>query len=787
MKVSLNWINEFVDLKGITPDEIVSRFSLTTAEIEGYEVKGAGVSGVVVAEIKTCERVANSDKLWKLGVDDGSGKVLQVMCAAANCRVGLRTAYARVGSQIGDFKIGVAKLAGHESNGMCLGADELGLSSVHKDIIDLGSAGEIGQDIKSVLPIEDVIFEIDNKSITNRPDLWGHYGIARELSVIFNKPFKPYSSHKLLDKFQHLPKVPVVIENKKDCLSYGAMKIDNITVKDAPMFMQIRLFYCGINAHGFLVDLTNYIMLEIGQPCHAFDARKIGKISVGNVNGGTFVTLKDQEVNITPEMLFIKSDGVPVALAGVIGGKNSGIEDDTKDCVFEFATFDAVCIRKTAAAIGTRTDASIRYEKSLDTSLNLMACARTFEFIEKFDSGAKVVCGFNWVSSEKLPKEPIVVSVRKDYLERFCGMSFDYKLVERNLTALGFEPKFSAEEIVCVVPYWRATKDVSCSADLIEEIVRTIGYDNIKPAAPRVSLSPRERLPHAKLCARLKDLLCDKYAFDEVHTYIWNDTKLNKQLGIDTPSHLRVVNSCIKDDDAIRSAMIPSMIGVVARNKKLGEASVFEIGRVCCGIDAEGNAIESQVLGLCVSSKTESGDTLYKKIADIMRDVFDLCGFKVKFDLGGMRKDNYLHPKNNAAIKIGGKLVGGIGMVHPSVASAIDSKINLAAAAIHLDWLGGLDERREDGVKISKYQKNTLDFTFVTDKIYGEVEKCFDQFKHPLYMGYVLKDVFGEGMISYTLTFTVGSFERTLTSADIEDVHKAIIAHGKKSKIELKC
>jgi phenylalanyl-tRNA synthetase beta chain len=786
MKISLNWLNDFVDLSGIGIKEIVSRFSLITAEIEGYEVKGEGITGVVVGEIKTCQLHPKSSKpLWVLTVDRGD-KVVQVVCGAPNCRVGLKTAFAKVGARLGDLEIKVANLAGVESNGMCCGGDELGISCDHSGIVELDGALVNGTPIEEVLPIRDILIEIDNKSLTNRPDLWGHYGIAREMSVIFNRKLKPPATMQT-EKYKDLPKIPVTIENKKDCLSYGAIRVNNITRKTSQLPMQIRLYYCGINPHGFLVDLTNYIMLELGQPCHAFDARKIGKISVGNESGGKFVTLKDQEVNVTPEMLFIKSDGKPVALAGVIGGKNSEIESDTTDCVFEFATFDAACVRKTAAAIGTRTDASNRFEKSLDVNLNKIAAERTLKWlVDKNVKSIHVASCFNHVIA--VPQKEINLSVRKDYLERFCGVDFNYKTVERNLAALGFNPVTADDEIRVTVPSWRATKDISCTADLIEEIVRTYGYDNIKPVAPKIAVKPVESMPLVRLSMHLKELLCDKYAFDEVHTYIWNDSKLNSRLNIETPSHLRIVNSCIKDDDAIRSAMIPSLICVAARNRKLGEMNIFEIGRVVSGIGKDGKAVESQVLGLCIASKTESGDVLYKKMSEIMRDIFGLCGFEIKYKIGGMKQDNYLHPKNNASIYIGDKLVGGIGIVHPSTAAAIDPKMNLAAAAIHLDWLDGLQVKMAESVKVSKYQKTVLDFTFTTKEVYGEVEVLFNIFKHPLVIDFRLKDIYQEsdGRKSYTLAFTVGSYERTLTAADLEDVHKKIIEYGRKNGLVIK-
>lgn len=786
MKISLNWLNEFVDLSGIDIKEIVSRFSLSTAEIEGYEIKGKQNSGVVVGEIKTCERHPESKKpLFVLTVDNGT-KVVPVVCGAPNCRVGLKVAFAKVGAKLGEIEVGKASLAGRESHGMCLSARELGLSNNHDEIIELDTKAIVGSEITKYIPeMVDIILEIENKTITNRPDLWGHYGIAREMAAIFGKKLKPLSVTDLT-KFDALPKVPIVIENKTDCLSYGAVRVDNITLRNAPLFMQTRLFYCGINPHNFLVDLTNYIMLETSQPNHAFDASKVGKISIGNVpEASEFTTLKDQTIKTTANMLFIKSDGKPVALAGVMGGKNSEIDDSTKDCVFEFATFDATCVRKTANALSIRTDASNRYEKSLDKNLNAVAAARTVKLIETYDKKAKVVSNFNHVQSAGA--KTINLTVEKEYLERFCGLKFDYKKVESNLKGLGFEPKVTDKDISVTVPTWRATKDITCAADVIEEIVRMYGYDNIQPVAPVVELKPVAELPDAKLNARLKGLLADKYGCFEVHTYVWNDTRLNKQLGIETPSHIRVINSCVKENDAVRSELAPSLLGVVSKNKQPGGFGIFEVGRVCSGLGKDTRAVEERHLAIAVSSKTESGAVLYKKLANCLRDIFELSGYKIKFDLS-KAKQNYLHPKNNAVVLVDGKVVGFVGIVHPSVGDKIEAKTAFAAAEVNLTAFDGIKAGEKQLQRISKYQKSTLDFTFITSKTYGEVEAVFEGFKHPLNMGFQLKDIFEEtdGRISYTLTFTVGSYEKTLTQAEIESIWSAVIAHGKASGLVLK-
>jgi phenylalanyl-tRNA synthetase beta chain len=734
MKISLNWLNEFIDLSGIDIKDIAARFSLTTAETEGYQLKKPLIKGAVAGEIKTCEKVRDSKKLTKLTIFDGRSD-LQVICGAPNVRVGMKVVYADVGTKT---------IAGVESCGMCLGADELGFSNEHWDIIELDDAVKAGTDIIKLFPdLEDTIIEIDNKSITNRPDLWGHYGIARELAVIFNRPLKPLETADL-NRYSHLPEIPVTIENKNDCLSYGAIRVDNISCIKTPFFMQIRLFNLGINPHGFVVDLTNYVMLEIGQPNHAFDADKIGRISIGNLpKGGKFITLKNNELTTAENMLFIKSDGAPVALAGVIGGQNSQIDETTRGCVFEFATFDAACVRKTASVIGTRTDASTRYEKSLDTNLNAVAAARTVYLAQKYNKAAAVSsCFSRSVSKETTCKK---LEVEKRYAESFCGVKFNWADVAVKLRGLGFYVTDNKDKLCVVVPTWRSTKDISCEADIIEEIIRTYGYDKIVPVPPVFSVKPVKQPAKHRLVKQIKDLLCYKYGCNEVHTYIWSET----------PSSLRIVNSCVKGCDWILENLAPSLLSVFAKNRaQFDNVRIFEIGQVY-----DGKLVEQKRLAVCIQD--------YKELADIIRGLFG-----AKFRLGGASK-KFLHPKNNAVIEVGGKEVGYIGVVPDK---------NTAVAEVCLD-LPDLDGAAVKAKPISRYQKNTLDFTFETDKVYGEVEATFEKFSHPLNMGFKLKDVYNK---SYTLQFTVGSYKRTLTAEDINGIWSEIIAFGRKAGFSLK-
>jgi phenylalanyl-tRNA synthetase beta chain len=546
------------------------------------------------------------------------------------------------------------------------------------------------------------------------------------MAVIFWKKLKPLNLADL-NKYNELPAYPISIENKKDCLAYSAMRVEGISKKNASYEIQARLFYCGINTHGFLVDLTNYVMLDIGQPNHAFDMGRVGKISVGNYpvaasgatpskEGEPFFTLKDHLVRIDESMLFIKSDGKPVALAGIIGGKNSEICAGTSGVVFEFATFDAAGIRRTASNIGVRTDSSARFEKSLDTNLGAIGMSRMIKLIES-DKAARITSRFSQIVTKRT--EGREISVDKKYLERFCGCEFDYKRVMKNLEGLGFNPIMDNDKITVKVPTWRATKDVTCAADVIEEIVRTIGYDNIVPRAPRAPISPLPIRDRREM--RLQDLLVEKYGCVEVHTHIFSSE----------PNDIRVVNACVKGVDYLRRELVPSLFQAKGR--------VFEIGQVY-------DNIEKKKIGIVFEN--------YKELAECVQDLFS-----AKFELS-KAKQRYLHPKNNALIFVDGALVGFIGAV-------VGKKISVAE--IDLDALPCVEG--EGFARKSKYPFSSLAFTIDTEKVYGDVEKVFENFQHEYLQSFALKSVFDfEGVKAYNIEFIIGSFERTLANDDIQDV-----------------
>ena len=373
MLISMNWIRDFVDLDGLDTNELIHKFSLSTAEVENeIFYKGSDVFGVVCAEIVSVENHPDSKKLHLLKVDAGDGKLTDVVCGAPNVRVGMKTAFAKVGAKLGEISISPRDLAGYTSCGMCCSEKELGISDDHSGIMELDACVENGTDVKEIFDIDDVVFEVDNKSLTNRPDLWGHYGIAREFAALAGRELKALECADL-SEYDSLPCVDMKIEDGL-CRRYSCIRFENITKNVSPANMRIRLYYCGMRAINLLADLTNYVMLEMGQPMHAFDSRKVESIRIRRFDKPfEFKTLDGVERHIDENTLMICNGDTPVAIAGIMGGLDSEIVEDTTSLVLESANFDCVSVRKSSARLSHRTDASMRYEKSLDPEMTVPA------------------------------------------------------------------------------------------------------------------------------------------------------------------------------------------------------------------------------------------------------------------------------------------------------------------------------------------------------------------------------------------------------------------------------
>lgn len=781
MYISLNWIKNFVNLDGIEVDELVKRFGLSTAEVEGVEYRGQDVSDVYVAEIKSVENHPDSQKLHILKVDDGLGELTQVVCGAPNVRVGLKTAFARVGANVRGNKIKPAKLAGVESFGMCCGEDELGIGSDTSGIVELPDDLKVGTDLKQIYPIDDVIIEVDNKSLTNRPDLWGHYGLAREFATIFDRELKPIKKVNLND-YSNLPKLDIAVETKS-CLRYSSISVDNVTEKRSPQLMRLRLNYCGMRDINLLADITNYLMLEMGQPMHAFDHAQVRGVRVITNSTPTPMLTLEGEEHIVPanSTLICDEKYTPVAIAGVKGGLKSGITDNTNSLLLESATFDAMAIRKSSRTIGLITDASLRYEKSLDPEMTVDAIARLLYLLKSIDGGIKVSSSLTDVYNYHYPVREIIVDA--DFISKRGGVNISTQQVVNILTKLGFTVAQNEDKLKVTVPSYRATKDVSIKEDLVEEVLRMFGYDNIKPAPMTMPLISVEQLPIHTFEYKTKHLLATKYNLNEIHSYIWNYKDFNSSMGIEQTPVVELLDSSNSGQSGIRANLLPTMLKMFYENRNAySTIGIFEIGRVAENLDENNQVNESKRLSIVLASTSESEKTLYFRLKQIVEDL--ACVLNVKVDYIGGKVNNYLHPVNSCKLVSNAIEFGEMGVIHPSVARALDKRFNIVGLELDMDKF--LDGKKIDAKKItsSKYQPVDLDFNFVMDNglPYSCLQNALEQFRCSYILESSLKDVYINQEVlpdkkSYTLSLRLTPKDRTLEASDIEKFSKRLISH----------
>ncbi|MCR5004920.1 MAG: phenylalanine--tRNA ligase subunit beta [Clostridiales bacterium] len=790
MLLSMNWIQDFVDLSGLDLDQLIHKFTLGTAEVEEVYHIGADLKDVVVAQVIACEPHPNSNKLHLLQVDAGDG-VYQVVCGAPNVSVGIKVPFVKEGGHAGGMDIGARPIAGVESHGMCCGEDEILVSDDHSGLMILPDDTPIGMDIKDLYEIEDTVFEVDNKSLTNRPDLWGHYGIAREFAALSGRELKPFATVSA-EQFKDLPQVKVEIENKEHCLRYSCMAIENVTESVSPVNMRIRLYRCGMRAINLLADLTNYIMLELGQPMHAFDYKRVSEIEVGNMpETFTFETLDGKERTIQPETLMIKSKGVPVAVAGIMGGYESEIVDDTNSFLLESANFDAVSIRKSSIAIGLRTDASMRYEKTLDPELTVPAIERYLYLLTQIDPGVKVISSLSEQYVKHYPE--ITITFDKPYVDRYTGIEISNERIEKTLKSLGFGLNREGDVFTVKVPSWRATKDISIKADIIEEITRIYGYDNFEVKTATSAIAPMQQDPRHELTTKLKDMLADHFGAHEVHTYIWNDAKRLKDIGLEAEGCLRLANSVSPDIELIRSQMVPTLLTVVDRNRTYGPRfNIFEMGSVVPRLKEDGLADEHKMLGVVFYGRKTEEELLFFRAKILLESIGQIIHNKSVAYQAVTEPLSWMHPYNSYQILRDGEPVGVMGVVHPKVMDKIDKKG--AAVAIELDMgtLSQADIVLPTFKEPSRFPSISNDLSFIVpaETTYNTFNQMVDTLDLQNLEKVELVDIYQDptwtDKKSVTLRFTFTSMERTLEAAEVAEAMDKLIEAGKAIGAEVK-
>lgn len=785
MLISMNWISEFVDLTGLDKMALIRQFSLSTAEVENEIFhKGADLSGVVVAQIMSIENHPESQKLHLLKVDAGDGQLTDVVCGAPNVALGMKTAFAKVGAQLGEITIAPRKLAGYTSYGMCCSEKELGISEDNAGIMELPEDIPCGTDLKALYQIDDIIFEVDNKSLTNRPDLWGHYGMAREFATLANRPLKPLPVADLT-AYDNLPAIDMKIEDPL-CQRYSCLRVENINRHVSPMNMRIRLNYCGMRAINFLADLTNYLMLEMGQPMHAFDSRRVEKIRIRRFpETFTFQTLDKVERTIDPNTLMICNDDQPVAIAGIMGGLDSEIVADTTSLTLESATFDAASVRKSSVRLAHRTDASARYEKSLDPEMTVTAIARFVQLLKDHDPEMRVTSRLTDEYAFHYPQ--VKLSFDKRFVDRYTGIAISNEHIMHTLTSLGFQMTQDGDQFTAAVPSWRATKDVTIKADIIEEITRIYGYDNFDIHTAESPLYPVRMSTEKNVEDRLKDLLVKRYSLHEVHSYIWQYSDDYKKLGIEVEDNVKLLNASNPNIETLRRSMIPTQLCQVKVNTGYAPSyGIFEIGRVVNGVKADGLADEHKKLCITLYSKAEDVQTLYFRLRDMLCvAVSDIWHRDLAF-APKTASHSYEHPKNLNAILLDGAELGEIGVAHPTVVKNIDKKSAIVFAELDVKALAEIIPAPIVYREPSRFPGMEQDLTFVCDRCQPILDAVKAEETPLLQKVAVLgtyNDLSGK---TITIRLSFSHPERTLTRDEVQSVVERVIARLEEQRIRLK-
>ncbi|GAB4011684.1 MAG: phenylalanine--tRNA ligase subunit beta [Bdellovibrio sp.] len=809
MKVSLDWIKEFVSLpQDISPKDFASKFTLATAEVEDVLSTGEYWQKIHVVEVLRIEPHPEADNLRLVTFALGGDKTFKVVCGAQNVKVGMKTAYAPTGTLLPNgLLLGPKKIRGVMSEGMLCSEEELGMADSSEGIIELPSDAPVGTSLKDYWKKNsDIVLDIDNKSLTHRPDLWGHYGMAREVAAIYRLPLKNPFDEKWMSELkkgaQGSSPITVKVESDSAALAYFGLSIDGIKVEKSPDWMRMRLESAGLRSINSIVDISNYVMLELGIPNHIFDRDQIkgGKVHIKSLNSSeSFVTLDEIERALVPGDTVIADSEKTLVLAGIMGGQNSGVSDKTRNIFIEVANWKAAPIRRTSVRLGLRTDSSQRYEKSLDSKLCERTLWRIVELVKQLNPEAKIngSVSYDGQNLSDIPEMNIGISCKK--IRQTLGRDIENAEIIDILNRLDFKVSAQGDELSILVPSYRSTKDIECDSDIIEEVGRIIGYDNIKPISPLVGVAPVRLSAKQKLHRKIRDFLVLEAGNFELQTYpLAGEALYKKSSWVAQNSNLVLQNPVSVDHDRMRDSLIPSMLDVMANNSKhVDKGRVFEIGRRYAEDQKEFSKDLSQ---LCVAYYSKDSNPFQDLVNDSER-LFDFIN--LSYDLMGPQQLNAkfpnplfqsdwigVHPFERFDIRVMGKIHGVIMSIHPLLLKKLKIKGNLALMVLDL-W--SFEERElKEKIKYSplaKFPGSDFDYTLALDQ-HDEVGKIFDSLKK-LKIAELkksgIRDIFERDHQKFvTIRSHFADDNKTLTGEFLAEAQKSLLEHLSKDGFVLK-
>ena len=784
MKLNRKWLNEeFVDLSGVPDREFVETMTIAGQKVETYERLDAELRNVVVGRVVSITRHTNSDHMWVCQIDVGAGEPVQIVTGAQNVHEGDLVPVAQHNSWLpGGVHITKGKLRGEVSNGMLCSLKELGLTlndfpyAIEDGIWILQEDCKPGDDINTVIGNDDTVvdFEITN----NRPDCYSILGLAREAAAAFNKPMRhhdPVVRGGAAGELSELLEVEVPAEDL--CRRYTARMVRNVKIAPSPKWLRQRLRANGVRPINNIVDITNYVMLEYGQPMHAFDYRYVGsgKIIVRRSEPGEALTTLDGNVRtLTPGMLVIADETKPIGLAGIMGGENSEIMDDTVDVVFESANFNGTSIRQTALALGMRTEASGKFEKNINPLLTLPAVDRACELVELLGAG-EVMDGVIDVLND-IP-EPRTIELEPDRINALLGTDISEADMVEYLRRL--EIPVEGHEIR--VPSWRP--DLVGMADIAEEVGRLFGYNNIPTTTFRGAATEGGYTEAMKLENRAGSL-CRSLGYSEILTYSFVSPSIFDQIRLPEDSSLRnamrIQNPLGEDASIMRTVALPSMLAILARNNAYHNDAVklYELAKVY--LPKPGQILPDEPKHLVLGTYGEHED-FFKMKGEI--EAF-LRGMNVpEARYTAEKHDPTFHPGRCARVSVGGVDLGCFGQIHPLVARSYGIDGEIFAAELNFTALLSLQLPEKTYTPLPKYPAVTRDIAVVCGEAVtvAALSDCIRAAGGKLLRSVELFDIYrGKGIASGSKSaafrLTLRADDRTLTDADSDGVVSAVLA-----------
>ncbi len=784
MKFSESWLREWVN-PAVTTGELTHQITMAGLEVDDVLPVAGTFTGVKVGHVVECGQHPDADKLRVTKVDVGEEELLDIVCGAPNCRQGLKVAVATVGAVLpGDFKIKKAKLRGQPSHGMLCSFSELGIDVESNGIMELAEDAVIGTDFREFLALDDVTIDVDLTS--NRAGCFSLRGMAREVGVLNRADVTEPSVAPVAPAIDAT--LSIEVKAPAACPRYLGRIVKNVNVQaQTPLWMQEKLRRCGIRSIDPVVDITNYVMLEQGQPMHAFDLAKIdGGIVVRLAEQGEKLTLLDgSEAELNADTLIIADHNKALAIAGIFGGEHSGVSTETKDVLLECAFFAPDHIRGRARSYGLHTDSSMRFERGVDYALQHAAMERATQLLIDICGGevAPVVAA---ESDADLPK-PNTVALRRTKLDNLLGHHIADADVVEILQRLGMTVETTAEGWTATAPTWRF--DIAIEQDLVEEVGRIYGYDNIPNQAPAAALNMNLHKEANLPLKRVRDLLVDR-GYHEAITYSFVEPEQQKLIVPDVEP-LILPNPISADMSAMRLSLIQGLLNTVVHNQKRQQPRVrlFEQGLRFIPDQAAENGMRQEPILAGVISGTRGEEHWNLETATV--DFFDLKGDVeaiLELTANGKAysfaaaKHPALHPGQSAAIVLDGKEIGVIGTVHPE----LERKFGLNGRTIvfEIEWSAINTKVIPEAVALSKFPSNRRDIAVVVDDAVASgdiVNACLEQGGEflkdaKLFDVYVGKGV-EDGKKSLAIALTLQSAERTLEDADIAGAVEAIVAH----------